>query len=153
MAQDNLKRGQFWRDLTNRDVLQILDISVHTPEVTAVKLMVDRENCVECGKSIKDHQADGRCDSICTHGIEDPWTCKKCLRYKNEKQVLVKSQGEPIWYAKCACYPRGEYYMGIQEMRGSHFETPRFERIGWWNAWRLRRKLSRLSSPPAPAAS
>lgn len=33
-------------------------------------------------------------------------------------------------YVRCACYPRGEYLMGTQEMKASHLETERFERLG-----------------------
>lgn len=33
-------------------------------------------------------------------------------------------------YVRCACYPRGEYLMGTQEMKTSHLGTERFERVG-----------------------
>ncbi len=37
-------------------------------------------------------------------------------------------------YVRSACYPRGEYFMGIQEMKASHFEEARFQpiKLGWF---------------------
>lgn len=33
-------------------------------------------------------------------------------------------------YVRCACYPRGEYLMGTQEMKASQLGTERFQRVG-----------------------
>ncbi len=50
----------------------------------------------------------------------------------------------PIPYVRSACYPRGEYFMGIQEMKASHFEEARFQpiKLGWFkNFWWTRVKF------------
>lgn len=48
---------------------------------------------------------------------------------------------QQIGYVVCSCYPRGEYYMGIQEMKASHFDTERFKPVGWWKSLWYRVKL------------
>ncbi len=52
----------------------------------------------------------------------------------------------PILYARCACYPRGEGYLGIQEMKASHFKEERFQRVElgrikqfWWSKVKFRK--------------
>lgn len=44
-------------------------------------------------------------------------------------QLVNKLTGEVVHYARCACYPRAEYLMGIQEMRASRFGDERFHRV------------------------
>jgi hypothetical protein len=49
----------------------------------------------------------------------------------NQRSVIIEDPPRPILYAHCACYPRGEYYMGIQEMKASHFvASERFKPVG-----------------------
>ena len=82
MAQD-LKAGQFWRDIVNGDVLRLMEFS----------------------------------------------------EYQTDAGMKL--------YAHCACYPRGEYFLGIQEMQAAHFQKERFQRIGWFKSLWYKLKLRR----------
>ncbi len=118
---DDPKIGQFWRDMVNGDVLKIQEVSEYnTPDVSSG---------VSAWKSI----SMGRGGEL----IREPWA-------EGEKPIGSELEpAQPITYVVCACYPRGEYYMGIQEMKASHFETERFKRVGWfkslWYRWKFRR--------------
>ena len=51
-------------------------------------------------------------------------------------------------YARCACYPRGKYFMGIQEMKTAHFGTERFQRAGWFKSLWYKLKFRGSKSKP-----
>ena len=50
-------------------------------------------------------------------------------------------------YVRCACYPRGEYLMGTQEMKSSHLGTERFQKVGFWQSLWYRIKFAILTMP------
>lgn len=57
--------------------------------------------------------------------------------------TMIQDPPAPVLYAQCSCYPRGEYYMGIQEMKVVHFGTPRFQKVGWFKSLWYKLKLRR----------
>lgn len=60
----------------------------------------------------------------------------KILEIDDTASLTVPLDGinVPIPYVRSACYPRGEYFMGIQEMKASHFEEERFQpiKLNWF---------------------
>ena len=71
----------------------------------------------------------------------------KILEIDTSDSCLLAGCERPIPYARCACYPRGEYFLGIQEMKASHFEEERFQRVGWFKSLWCKLKIRR-SQPP-----
>jgi hypothetical protein len=49
-------------------------------------------------------------------------------------------------YVQCACFPRGESFFGIQEMKVSRLDGIRFIRVNWmksvWYRWKFRRNIN-----------
>jgi hypothetical protein len=47
-------------------------------------------------------------------------------------------------YVRCACFPRGESFFGIQEMKVSRLDGERFIKVNWMKSIWFRLKFQRL---------
>jgi hypothetical protein len=149
----NLKAGQWWRDVVNGDLLKIVEFSDYTPESpfapSEFKSVSMRALAAGGFETVREPWGEGERPEPAPPAAVCPVQYVRCACFVNGGPV--SGVGDVKWTAGQGPWT----YFGVQEMKASRFTEiylglesvgldpqPRFVKVGWfqslWYRWTLR---------------